>query len=105
MSSSVLKTFSKLLEELPSVDISNDTIARQFVFATDGRLRDICRLLVRSVQLAGKESSPGITINILAQAFRDVIFPDAPNERNPFHKSFNGIPLTRPDEPFAPREE
>lgn len=96
-----LSAFKKYLGELPALDISSATMARQFAFATDGRLRDIRRLLVRAVELAYRETQPRLTDGILAEAFRTVIYPGASDKRNPFHKSFNELPLVKAGEPFA----
>ncbi|WP_321960068.1 TniB family NTP-binding protein [Paraburkholderia sp. J7] len=98
----VLWAFKKeYLREVPTIDISSATMARKFAFATDGRLRDIRRLLVRAVELSYQESEPRLTEGILSDAFRTVIHPGAPNTRNPFHESFNELPLVKADEPFA----
>lgn len=101
----VLNAFSRALCDLPSVTLTAEDTANAFVFATDGRLRDIRRLLVRAVELAYKKSAPSLTVAALAQAFREVIFLNAPDARNPFSTKFNKLPLTKPGEPFAPREE
>jgi DNA transposition AAA+ family ATPase len=101
---SVLNVFKQYLRELPTIDFSGPVIARQFAFATDGRLRDIRILLVRAVQLAYLEPSPRLTAAVLAEAFRTVIYAGSPDIRNPFHKEFNELPLVKGDEPFAPVE-
>ena len=101
----VLGAFKKeYLREVPALDIANATMVRKFAFATDGRLRDIRRLLVRTVELAYRETQPRLTEGVLAEAFRTVIYPGAPDKRNPFHKSFNELPLVKAGEPFAPVE-
>ncbi|MCX4164585.1 MULTISPECIES: TniB family NTP-binding protein [Paraburkholderia] len=99
---SVLKVFKGYLRDLPTIDISGAAIARLFAFATDGRLRDIQRLLVRAVELAYERPSPGLTDAILAESFRRVIYPGSPDKRNPFHNAFNETPLVKAHEPFEP---
>lgn len=99
---SVLKVFRMYLRDLPTIDISGAAITRLFAFATDGRLRDIRRLLVRAVELAYERADPRLTDAILAESFRTVIYPGASDKRNPFHKAFNEMPLVKGDEPFAP---
>jgi Cdc6-like AAA superfamily ATPase len=101
---SVLGAFRGLMEGLPCIDITDEAHAKSIAFATAGRLRDIRRLLVRAVELAEMQSRFAITRSTLAHAFLEVIYPGAPANRNPFGKGFNGIPLTKPGEPFAPRE-
>lgn len=98
---SVLKVFKGYLRDLPSIDISGTAITRLFAFATDGRLRDIRRLMVRAVELAYESSSPSLTDTVLAEAFRTAIYPGSPDNRNPFHKAFNEMPLVKADEPYA----
>ncbi|MFM0086900.1 TniB family NTP-binding protein [Paraburkholderia sediminicola] len=101
---STLKVFKACLRDLSTIDISGVVIARLFAFATDGRLREIRRLLVRAVELAYEQPDPALTNEVLAEAFRTVIYPDAPDKRNPFHKAFNEAPLVKGDEPFVSPE-
>lgn len=100
-----LNAFSRLLGGLPTVCLTDDTVARSIHFATDGRLRDIRRLLVRTVKIAYNQQKPSITKSTLLQAFRQVIFKEATETRNPFSAKFNEMPLVNPGEPFSPREE
>lgn len=97
-----LKAFSKLLKELPCIDLSTPSTVEKFGFATGGRLRLIRSLLVRAVELAGSAAPPRIDLPTLAIAFEQVVFPGASPERNPFRAEFSGIPLTKASEPFAP---
>ncbi|MDR6496396.1 DNA transposition AAA+ family ATPase [Paraburkholderia terricola] len=101
---SVLKAFKGYLRELPTIDLSGVAITRQFAFATDGRLREIQSLLARAVELAYEQPDPRLTVAVLAEAFRTVIYPGSPDKRNPFHKAFDEMPLVKGDEPFAPVE-
>jgi Cdc6-like AAA superfamily ATPase len=101
---SVLGAFRALMEGVSGIDITDEAHAKSIAFATAGRLRDIRRLLVRAVELAEKQSRFVITRSTLARAFLEVIYRGAPASRNPFGKEFNGLPLTKPGEPFAPRD-
>ncbi|QDQ82299.1 TniB family NTP-binding protein [Paraburkholderia megapolitana] len=101
---SALKNFKICMGDLPAIDISGATITRLFAFATDGRVRDICKLLARAVELAYAQPDPGLTDKVLAEAFRTVIYSGAPDNRNPFHETFNEMPLVKNDEPFAPED-
>lgn len=100
---SVLGTFLGLMQDVPCIDITEEVHARSIAFATAGRLRDIRRLLVRAVEIAAKQPRFSITRSTLSQAFLEVIHRDADAERNPFSSKFNGLPLTKTGEPFAPR--
>jgi len=101
----MMKTFSNMITGVSKVDITQGPLLSSMIFATAGQLRDIRRLLVKTVVLAFEHSPPKITVPILAQAFRQAIYRGAPDKRNPFCKEFDGIPLIKPGEPFAPEEK
>ena len=96
-----LQSLESLIRPMPSIELSNPTIAEKIAFATAGRLRSIRKLLVRAVEIAGGQQRPKLDLAALSQAFEQVIYPRAPAERNPFSPTFNGSPLTNLDEPFA----
>ena len=100
---SVLKSFLRLMEGLNVVDLADEEYLRPMVFATGGRLRDIRMLLVRAVVIAQRNQSYDVVRTTLEQAFKEVIFPRAPDKRNPFHAKFDGLPLIGTNEPFARR--
>jgi hypothetical protein len=100
-----LLAFARLLGPIRHIDFADARTCQAFVFATAGRLRGIRRLLVRSVEIAMREPEPRIDYAVLAQAFREVGFRGAPDDRNPFTDEFNGLPLIGPDEPYAPRRQ
>ncbi|MEH0166705.1 TniB family NTP-binding protein [Roseateles microcysteis] len=100
---SVLGAFLGLMNGVPCIDITEEAHAKSIAFATAGRLRDIRRLLVRAVEIAANQPSFAITRSTLAQAFLQVIWREAPDKRNPFSPKFDGLPLTKLGEPFAPR--
>lgn len=102
--SAVLATFTKMMAGVEVVDLTKGDLPKQMLFATNGYLRDIRRLLVRAVELAFRDGSLKIKLSTLEEAFRQVIYIDAPKERNPFCATFTNTPLTKIDEPFAPRE-
>jgi len=100
---SVLGAFLSLMKGVACIDITEEAHAKSIAFATAGRLRDVRRLLVRALEIAASQPRFAITRSTLALAFRQVIYRDAPNNRNPFSAKFDGLPLTKPGEPFAPR--
>ena len=100
-----LNVFKRALKGLPTVDITHATMERTIAFATGGRLRSMRRLLVRAVEIAFRKPVPKIGIDVLSQAFLEVIFPKAPPTRNPFSRKFNKTPLIKAGEPFAPRRQ
>lgn len=96
-----LKAFQKMLDGFPCVDLTDRDMARSFAFATDGRLRPLRQLLVRAVKIADGAGTKGITVPVLARAFREVVFSGAPDKRNPFSNKFERRPLTGPGEPYC----
>lgn len=99
---SALKVFSDLLGSADRLDITSQEITQLVIFGTHGRLREIRKLLVRWVEIGFRKKSPSLTQKDLAQAFVEVIFPDAPKGRNPFLADFVRLPLTAAGEPYAP---
>jgi hypothetical protein len=101
----VLKSFEDLVPGGLGIEISNSIMARRIAFATGGRLREIRRLIVRVVELAFKDGKMRAGVATFSTAFKQVIYPAAPDKRNPFSKQFDEKPLVRPGEPFAARAE
>ncbi|QIL71024.1 AAA family ATPase [Diaphorobacter sp. HDW4B] len=98
----ILRSFEAQLKPIECVKFGDPVIARQFAFATAGRLRAICKLLRGAIDIAAKQRHPRIDMKVLEQAFEKVLLKSAPPERNPFSGKFNGVPLTKAGEPFAP---
>lgn len=103
--SAALKVFQSHLNSVDAVDLTSPALLKMMAFATGGRLRAIRRLLVRAVEIGVASERPKIDLAVLSQAFSEVIYADAPSLRNPFLTEFNGHPLTKAGEPFAPRAE
>ncbi|CAM8649786.1 TIGR02928, orc1/cdc6 family replication initiation protein [Comamonadaceae bacterium] len=99
---SALKVFESLMGEIDRINISDEALASKMIFATHGRLREIRKLLVRWAEIGYRKKTPSLTLKDLAQAFSEVIFPDAPKQRNPFLADFNGLALSLSGEPYAP---
>lgn len=100
----VLKAFSSLVDGIEILDFQRDAHAATMGIASGGRLRNIRALYVRAVEIgfsATGSYSPG---ELFAQAFRECIFTDSPDERNPFTSKFTGKALTGTGEPYAPRK-
>ncbi len=95
-----LSAFNAVLGDIPRISLPQKRTCQLFAFATAGRTRGIRRLLVRAVEIAAVSTDPRIDHAVLAQSFREVIFPGAPDERNPFATKFNGRPLNAAGEPY-----
>ncbi|RZT05356.1 TniB protein [Duganella sp. CF402] len=100
----VLATFTKMMAGVEVIKLTSGDLPKKMLFATNGYLRDLRRLLVRAVEIAFRDGSQKIRLSTLEEAFRQVVYADAPNDRNPFCANFTNTPLTESDEPFAPRE-
>lgn len=101
----VLRSFLRLLDGLPCLNLADEPLLRATAFATGGRLRSIRNLLVRSVQLAATLPQAQIDLSVLERAFKESIYSQATPERNPFSQHFNGLPLTKAGEPYAPEAQ
>ncbi len=101
---SALRTFGGLITGVDCSELSQESTARLFVFATHGRLRAIRDLLIAATRLAFAKKSSKLTKDILKEAFCVAIFEGAPDARNPFSSKFDGSPLIKVGEPFAPAE-
>lgn len=97
----VMRCFSKVLGDLPHIDISAKENVRLIAFATEGRLRAIRDLLNRSIKVAAETEKSQIDLPVLAKAFAEVIYKDPPPGRNPFLSDFTGIALTKVNEPYG----
>lgn len=100
-----LKTYQALLTGIDAVNLTSASMLKHLAIATGGRLRAMRRLLVRAVELAQAQVQPELGVDILGQAFREVIFDRAPDARNPFSKAFDGRPLSAPGEPYGPERK
>lgn len=97
----VLNALQSLLGQFAGVDLAAQHRARQILYACGGRLRELRKLLVRALQLAAMRASVKLTDKDLREAFKEVIYPNAPINRDPFNNQFDGYPLIRAGEPFA----
>lgn len=98
----VMEAFEDVLDGVPHIDLKSRDMLTKLAFATAGRLRNIRRLLVRSIKLASQEPEFFISEGIIERAFLEVIFKRATPQQNPFSAKFRKTPLTKPGEPFAP---
>jgi hypothetical protein len=100
---SAMGVFKVALGDLDCIDLSSEKNAWRMAMATAGRLRGMRRLMVRAVEAAFEEKDPKIDLQVLAHAFEKVIYVNCPPKRNPFRADFDGHPLIRANEPYAPR--
>jgi hypothetical protein len=97
----VMEAFEAMLEGIDHIDLKSEEVLRTLAFATAGRLRNIRKMMVRSVELVSKRPGSRIDLGILEKAFLEVIFKKATDQQNPFSKKFRGTPLNKAGEPFV----
>ncbi len=96
-----VNSFQKRLAPLEYVDMTSQEMLPRFYFASNGLLRPLVEVLKEAVDLAYASKKRGVTLGTLQSAFRNVIWQEAPDNRNPFHPTFDTLPLTNHGEPYA----
>ncbi len=69
---------------MPAVSLSDPEMAQRFYVATFGLIDFVCKLADTAVQLAAQYESRRIDSAILAEAFEEEVWRDAPKKLNPF---------------------
>lgn len=89
----------------PNVDPSD--LAWRVGFAADGLIGYMTKLLAAAARAQRREKPHRCDLAVFAQAFRDAIWADAPDDRNPFVGSANKLRtrLTGVNEPFSPEND
>lgn len=93
-----LKVFKGMMGDIPSISFIYSENQRLFAFACGGRLRSLSRLITRAVEIGA--NAGGVSSEVFATAFEQVIYDKCPPERNPFRSIFDGKPLNKIGEPF-----
>ncbi|WP_321942965.1 TniB family NTP-binding protein [Paraburkholderia tropica] len=86
---------------LPCANLDQVTFIKQLHFATGGLVDYMCKIIGGAYRIAASRKARFVDIADFSKAFRIHIWDEAPPSRDPFHKKFNGIPLTQAGEPFA----
>lgn len=89
------------------VELHEANLALRFFVATNGLIDYIAKIIDEAVQVAGRLAIPCIDWNILANAFEESVWRNAPKRLNPFNPDADLRPLNKVGEPFehweAPR--
>ena len=85
---------------VPCVTFTTDDMLRRLHLSSFGLIDYLIKVLDRSVWMVQSGRVPGIDQSVLAAAFRDEVWDEAPVERNPFAEEFNFSPLIGMHEPF-----
>lgn len=93
---------NSIRDALPAqvIDFANDEVLRRFHHASFGLIDYLIKILDRAVWLVQVGRAKGIDLKVLADAFRDEVWSQAPDARNPFAKDFDFKPLIGVHEPF-----
>ncbi|MGY4661139.1 DNA transposition AAA+ family ATPase [Pseudomonas chlororaphis] len=83
-----------------SIELLEKQMIRRFHLASFGLIDYLIKILDRAVWLVQNRKSEGISLEVLAEAFRDEVWSGAPEERNPFDPAFDFKPLIGGHEPF-----
>ena len=94
-------TFQSKLLPLGTIDLTTKEVLPRVLFASNGLLRPIVEILKEAADLGFASSKREINLAKLEKAFRNVVWDEAPDERNPFSAKFNFLPLTGSGEPYA----
>jgi type II secretory pathway predicted ATPase ExeA len=86
---------------LPCVNLDQVSFIQQLHFATGGLVDYMCKIIAGAYRIAGSRKARYIDVADFAKAFHVYIWDEAVPSRNPFHKNFNGMPLTQTGEPFS----
>lgn len=83
-----------------ALDFTEPSVLMRFHMASFGLIDYLIKVIDRAVQIARDRKPQEISLDTLAQAFREEVWSRAPNARNPFHQDFDGNPLIGIGEPF-----
>lgn len=98
----ILKAYQSELPIQPDIPLYEANLARRFLIATDGILDYLSRLLSKSVEIAGLAGMTIIDDAVFRQAFRKVVWHNAPDKLNPFNPESILRRLDKAGEPFYP---
>ncbi|WP_186092671.1 TniB family NTP-binding protein [Burkholderia gladioli] len=86
---------------LPCANLDQIGFIQQLHFATGGLVDYMCKIIGGAYRIAASRKAHFIDVSDFAKAFHVYIWDEAVPSRDPFHKKFNGIPLTQAGEPFS----
>lgn len=96
---SLLRTLQKTLP-LPCIDLASPEVGRRFFFASNGLIDYVIKILDKVVVLAQTRGEKAIDLDLLAEAFREAVWGEAPDQLNPFKGQGINRMLTERYEPF-----
>jgi hypothetical protein len=96
----VLKSLHRVLPTEGESALIDPKCAPALHFASFGLFGQLSQLIEEALRIALTAGHTMLQREHLKKAFERTIFPDCAQTRNPFSERFNGLPLTRPEEPY-----
>jgi hypothetical protein len=96
----VLMSLHRLLPTVGESALIDPNCALALHFASFGLFGQLSQLIEGALRLALIKEDTMLRREHLKVAFEQTIFPDCGETRNPFSVKFNGLPLTRAEEPY-----
>lgn len=96
----VLKSLHSLLPMKGPSALVDPNCALALHFASFGLFGQLSQLIEEALRIALTKEDTALRREHLRMAFEQTIFPGCSDARNPFSAKFNGMPLTRPEEPY-----
>jgi hypothetical protein len=100
----VLKSMGDGLPFACKPSIHDFNLAKRFHYASNGLFDYIVKIIDAAVEYAEKHNLVEMNQGVFAEAFKDSVWNDAPDELNPFMPQFVLRRLDQTGEPFAPSE-
>lgn len=85
---------------VPTSDLTQGDMLHRLYHASFGLMDYLIKILDRAVWIVRSGRASGVDRAVLASAFRDEVWADAPPDRNPFSDDFTFTPLIGVHEPF-----
>lgn len=97
----LLRAFEAALPLPVEVPLHEANLARQFYFASDGRLDYVRKVLEGAISIANQAGLSCLDLPIYESSFRKHVWSEASDRLNPFHPASIQRRLNRAGEPFA----
>lgn len=96
----LLKSLHRLLPTVGASALIDLECVLPLHLASFGLLGQLKQLVEAALRIMLKQEDTALTREHLRVAFERTIFSGCAQQRNPFDAKFNGLPLTRPEEPY-----
>ena len=90
----------QLLLPIDSVPLHEANLARRFIFGSAGLIDYVIKTVEEAVSLGYAHGARKIDLKVLAEAYKNAVWPDVPELLNPFNEQATLRRLDRVGEPF-----